>query len=379
MKKIKILTFHWTVNFGGLLQAYALQEKLKSFGYETEFINYHNKKELSSVSSRKRRVLQFVWDKVAKIFFGRRKRAVITQKFRDEHLNISKIKYSSFEQLSNIEKEERAYAYIVGSDQVWNPDLTGNPNAYLFSFLSHKCKKIAYAASFGKASLPKGSQTVFRRELKEFSSLSVREEDGATLMKSLFGIKPEIVMDPVFLLGKDRWDIIVTERLIDEDYVLCYYMNSADKSIHEGIKNIAEHLSKKHNIKVINIGKKEFERCKFWENNLFDIGPREFISLIKNSKYVVTNSFHATAFSIIYNIPFFIPVNYAEISRNRLSNRIENLVKAISCDDRIISCPIDRTNTEMKICGLEKMDFANANKKVEVLVEKSNEFITTSL
>ena len=379
MKKIRILTFYWTVNFGGLLQAHALQEYLKKEGYDVEFINYHNKNDISKSIGFKKRVVHFVWDKLARFLFGRAKREKITQKFRNEELNISPHACHTIEKLIDIESKEPAYAYIVGSDQVWNPEITGKLEAYLFSFLNDNSKRISYAASFGRASLESKHQTTFKNEIVKFSAVSVREEDGAKLIEKLSGIDAEVVMDPVFLMPKEYWHRFACERIVKKDYILCYFMNTADKSIHIGIKKIANYLSNKYGLKIVNIGKREYERLRFWENNIFDIGPKEFVSLFKHASFVVTNSFHATAFSTIMNVPFLVPVNYNEDEKFRMSNRMENLVKNLGCEERIISCPINEDNICDKIDRLESMDFSTVESKKEVLVSKSKEFLDLAL
>lgn len=380
-KKVDILTFHWTVNFGGLLQAYGLQETLRNMGFDPSFINYHDKSELASVSSWKRRILQVVWDKIARLFFGREKREKITENYRKQYLNIQTVPFESYDELVDGFRNLKEYdhAYIVGSDQVWNPNLTGNPAAYLLSFLPKSACKIAYAASFGKASIPECTERQFREELPSFKAVSVREDGGADMVKNFAGVSAPVVMDPVFLLSLDEWKKIASQPVVKEDYVLCYYMNTPDKTIHSSIASVANALAQKHGCKVINIGKREFERIKFWENNLFDVGPQEFLSLVMNAKYVVTNSFHATAFSCIFHVPFFVPVNYEEPENKRLSNRMESLVQKFQCAERIIACPVHEANVMSKIQELDVMSFETVDRTIMEHRNRSIAFLEKAL
>lgn len=379
--KVEILTFHWTINFGGLLQAYALQETIRGMGFSTEFINYHNKKDLMSVSNWKRRILQKIWDRMARAFFGREKRERITEKFRERYLSIPSPEYTSCESLK--EKyhngDALSYAYVVGSDQVWNPDLTGDPNAYLFSFLPSGCRKIAYAASFGKGCILDTYRKTFQKELPGFSSVSVREEDGSKLVHELAGIDAPAVMDPVFFLTAREWKRLASDRMLPDDYILCYYMNTPDRSVSNGIASLARALAQKHHCRIVNIGKKEYEKVKFWQDNLFDIGPCEFVSLIANARFVVTNSFHATAFSVIFHTPFFVPVNYEEPEKLRLSNRMESLVKKLGCKERIMACPINRRNAASFIQEADHMDFSDVDAILKKEIEKSKFFLREAL
>ena len=369
---VSILTFHWTINYGGVLQAYALQEVLKSLNTNPEFIDYHNDNEILNNLSNLQRVRHKYWDIIARLFFRRHKRELLTDMFRKNYLNISPIKCNSIRDLIELPTRD---AYIVGSDQVWNPELTSNPSVYLLSFAKSQ-KKISYAASFGKASIPLKYISVYQNELKKFYSISVREEDGAKLLNKIGINNVSVVLDPVLLLSKNQWCSIASKQVYKKKYILCYYMPSPDNSVTTAIKQISLQLSHLTGYSIVNIGKREYEILKFYENNKNDVGPAEFINLFMNSEIVVTNSFHGTAFSIKMNKPFYVPINLSIPDDDRLSNRIECLLNKLHCSDRIIN-----TSEEIRIdvSSIRSLNYDDINSCLEQYIKDSISFLQNAI
>lgn len=374
MKKIQIVTFHWTVNYGGLLQAYSLQENIKKMGFEPVFLNYYNKKECLASLSIFKRIVHFIYGNCVKFILCAKQRERVTKRFRKEYLNIDKKKCRNIRDAEAVSKGY--HAFITGSDQVWNSDITGNPNIYLLKHAPDGASKTAYAASFGKPVVSDKYRKNYVEEIGKFSKISVREESGAEIVKDLIGISPRVVLDPVFLLSRKEWAKIESEQLEKEEYVLCYYLPSSDESVMNAIKNTAQILAHENKCKVINIGKRDFGILNFNKNDLFNVGPCEFISLISHAKCVVTNSFHGTAFSIITQVPFYVPVNNSVPKERRISTRVECLLVKFRLEDRIVRA--DDFQAE-SVLEMKEIDFSYAEEKIVEMQKSSLAFLKESL
>lgn len=375
MKKVLMLTFHWTNNYGGVLQAYALQQTVVKLGYDATLIDYFNDEEMSSVFSWKKRIIHSVWNTIAMNLFGRKKRSQKTDCFRTEHMNITSNRFHTIEEI--IQSGLSADIYLVGSDQVWKPELTGNPSVYLLSFAKEAARRVAYAASFGVGSLSRNFFDLYSTELRKFDAISVREDTGVDIVESLIGIKPQMVLDPVFLLSREEWLEVASSKKENKEYILCYYMPTSDSSVTRRIKDLSKFYSKRLGYRIINIGKKEFEKLKFWEDNRLDSGPSDFLALVSGAKLVITNSFHGTAFAIKMNVPFIVPINYSIPKEKRLSIRIESLLRRIRCESRIVDTQKSISVEEMSM--LSVMDYSQVNTDIVKLINESEEFLLNAL
>lgn len=374
MKRVRILTFHWTYNYGGILQAYALQRTIEEKGCNVEFVNYHNEDEILASLSKKRRIIHKIWNAIA-CMVGRKKRLQRTRSFRESFLHISGVRYQNEEELKNCVDE--ADYFIVGSDQVWNTDITGNPNVYLLSFLPDTKRRIAYAASFGKGGYDPKYERLYRNELSKFSALSVREENAVDIVDALIHERPPVVLDPVLLLDKEEWETVASKKTVKQKYILCYYMPTFDNEVTEGIRVLSQLIARKLQCKIINVGKKEYEALKIWENNKTSAGPREFLSLIRDASFVITNSFHGTAFSLKMNIPFIVPINMKQPTDRRLSVRIESLLRQFCLENRIVNTPVSMTEEDIE--GMLDMNYDEINKRLCQFREISMDYISNAL
>ena len=186
--------------------------------------------------------------------------------------------------------------FITGSDQVWNTDWY-NP-IYFLEFVKNK-PKFSYAASIGKSELTTDECEIFKNSLKDFCGISVREPQSVDLLKKCGFNNVDYHIDPTLLLDRQEWDEICADRIVEESYCLGFFL-SGDESFRVKAKKYSAHKK----LKYIEVPcyYYDFHRKK---NMYYNIGPREFISLIKYSDCVFTDSFHATVFSIIYNRQFF--------------------------------------------------------------------------
>ena len=333
MKTIGTITFHESINYGGILQAYALQKTLEGMGYVPEIIDYCNPDRGTAALSGFRRVLHRVWHGVVvKILVGTDRRKN-TDEFRRKYLRLSPRKYCDEKSLH---ADPPVYdAYITGSDQVWNPRNNNGDASYFLTFAPEGKKRISYAASFGVAEIPGGVGTVYAQWLKQIHRLSVREIEGARLVNELTKTEAEMVLDPTLLLDRDQWRRVAVPCAHPRPYILCYYM-PGDRLVNKSITALARQVADRTGWRVISIGEKEYMRLNPFRCSIFNAGPAEFVGLFQNASFVITNSFHGAAFSINYRIPFVVPINRALSPYKALSSRITTLLQTLNLEERLV-------------------------------------------
>jgi len=353
--KIATLTLHNANNYGAVLQSYALQKYLITKNYDTEIINYSPNKIGRINKSKKLRVLELIKNPkklYAKIFYERNKNKKFYE-FRTNFMKISKDKYLGD---ASLEKADLKYdKYIVGSDQVWNTSITNNSKAFYLNFVKN-AEKISYAASFGKSDFEKQEDENIKQYLTKFNKLSVRENIHAKLMTENYGIEAETVLDPVFLLNKNQWSEIEKKIKLPQKYILVYVLEYSEEMF-----DYARKLAKKMKCKVLFLSLVK-ERVR--GINLRGIGPREFISIIRNAEYVCTNSFHGTAFSIIFEKKCTI---FKHSTRN---SRIDNILEI--SDLKCLYYNKDKKEPN-------RIDYKAANMAMKNNIKNSKNFLETAL
>lgn len=328
---VGILTFHCSDNCGAMLQAYGLKEGLRKRGIKAEIIRY----EPPFMTGRhwwipyipsggiSGMLFQggYRWRSnlgMGKAFFDKRCRM---REFREKYLaGEEKRKLYFCSQLKNL-----GYAtYIVGSDQIWNPDITcGLRRAYFGDFQNKNKKKvIAYAASLGREALPEKEDKKFSELLRHVDFISVRENCAIPYVKRLCGREVAWVPDPVFLLEKKEWQKI--EKTPWKNHFIFVYMTEKNDTLVEFVKKLAEGK----NLSIVTDKK---DTGIEGENVLKDyaVGPAEFLGYIHRADYVVTNSFHGTAFSIIYQKKFMV------FRHSGVGERISDIVKLSGLESRL--------------------------------------------
>lgn len=333
MLSIGVLTFHRTVNYGGVLQAYALQTVLKSMGYNAEIIDYFDySRDLASLSLF-HRAKHIVWHEIVKKMIAGSVRENRTEQFRCDNLRFSKHKYTNAKALH---ANPPLYdAYITGSDQVWNPRNNCNDSSYFLTFAPGGKRRIAYAASFGVSQLQDRNVKDYAAWLKHIDFISTREIEGKQIVGQLNGRDAQVTLDPTLLLGKEQWSKVAVPYRTQKPYVLCYYM-PGDKKVNDNINRLASFVSQLTGWDIVGIGQKEYMRFHPFRRNLVMSGPAEFLGLFQNASFVVTNSFHGTAFAVNFRIPFLVPINRALSPDKALSSRITTLVKVLGLEDRLV-------------------------------------------
>lgn len=342
-KKIGIITFHRADNYGAVLQTYGLSHAIRNiirereYDYRCEVIDYVNQAIDNRYHVRTLREIPRLKTKIKHVII--RKFLIRNQYnfnvFRKTFLPISCKRYDQ----TNIDDAGKDYEILItGSDQVWNGLLTNDDNTYFLNFGSDRNKKIAYAASVGSEKSFSLNFDKYEPLLKSFSDVSVREKPLLNLMINHGYKKTEIVLDPVFLLKKDDYELIESnQNLVQGEYILVYVI-AFEKELYE----FARSLSKKTGLKIvyINVDKPR----EVGVINLRDVSVPHFLTLIKNASYVVTSSFHGIAFSIIYNREV-----YYQLSKNtdNFNSRIETLMNTLEIQNRNITDFIETDNSSI--------------------------------
>lgn len=351
--KIGIITYHSAINLGASLQAYALNKYINNQGIECETIDYHTKKIDSFYN-----LIKFDFKNINVMInsiIGIKDNIEKKIKFKkfNKNIKLSKEKYNQ----QNIKRANNKYdIFITGSDQVWNLDLNDDKNYYL-DFVKNNSKN-SYAASFGNINIMERYNDFLKNSLEKFNIISVREESAKIRLKEKFNIDSSLVLDPTFLLNQKDWDDLNIKKQNKEEYILLYVMHE------ETAYKIAERLSNLLNLRVFVINQSYRKRIK--AKYIRNTGPKDFISLIKNSKYVITDSFHGTALSIIYR------KNLKVILKNKnkhLNDRLNSILKLFKLE----SCITDISTTDDVLT--DNTDYSQSENIINNEIEKSKEIL----
>lgn len=321
-KKIGIITFHNADNYGAILQTYATQVFLKNNNFNAVIIDYfHNN------SSASRPLILKLLSYIKAFLKTNSRRAFIKHlkcnAFRNKFLEKTK-KY--FGDQSIIADPPIMDIYISGSDQILNFDLTDKSNAFYLSFVN-RGKKISYASSFGKSVLNKDEIVAVTKYLSSFDALSFREKDGYLLAsKYILNCKENIVVDPVFLLETKEWDdLISNEKAPIKNYIFIYGIEYNELFI----KTIQE-VKKQYNLPIYASFSSSFT-CPKYLKDVTIASPTKFLNLLRNAHLVVTNSFHGTAFALIFRKQFICVDPLVRRSR------IVEILKKTNCSDLLLT------------------------------------------
>ena len=367
MKSVGTLTFHSTINYGGVLQAYALQKVLSDMGYLAENIDYFDhRRDLASLSSF-RRMKHVIWHGFIKKLLVGSVRERRTEAFLEDHLRVSARRYGDAESL---QADPPLYdAYITGSDQVWNSRHNHDDSSYFLTFAPSGKKRVAYAASFGVSRIQHHLVDVYREWLNRIDSLSTREAEGKRIIAELTGREAVVTLDPTLLLDQEQWRRVAVSHGSTRPYILCYYM-PGDNRVNRSITVIASKIAKQTGWDIISIGQKEYMRLNPFRRTALTSGPAEFVGLFQNASFVVTNSFHGTAFSVNFKIPFLVPINRDLPPEVALSSRITTLLNTLGLQHRLVPCgtvPADALHLDVDFTEAERLLLQEKRNSVDFL------------
>lgn len=357
--KVGILTFHCAHNYGAVLQCYALQETLKKMGCNVVVIDYRPNYLITpyKVFNFRRLLTKNIW-----LLF---KRCVVESLTLPTKIIRSRNFNAFIKHFLNLSKKEcispNFDAYIMGSDQIWNSGITNGFDGCYFGYLpfpkEHR-KYIAYAASMETEVLDENAQAYLQTALNNFDAISVREKHLAQLLQPLIDKPIKIVLDPTLLVDRHVWDKFLGTCPINGKYVLVYQVRENKETC-----RIAHEVAKQIGAVVIAISASVSWRRS--EKTYQRESPQSFINWIKHASCVITTSFHGTAYSIIFDRPFYY------VKWGTGDTRAESLLSATGLLNRIL---------DKKLLPIfEDIDYIEVNRKLEKLRTESHDFLFAAL
>ena len=316
--KTAIFTLPLINNYGGILQAYALQNVLFELGIDNKVLNLRTK-EASFFSINYAKFL------IAKTFISRYKNAKFeilrhdldARNFIEKNIVLTDEIYG-FSDLKRVCKDEKFDAFVLGSDQVFNQGNFMNFGEYFSLGFIQNAVKIAYAASFGGEFKDWKNLSTHRENLAKFSAISVREQNAIKICKEILDLKADFVLDPTLLARREIYDKFCTnldESSSQNTKIFAYILDPNEKTT-----QILDNASQKSRCKIAQVNDRA-NRLKI----------EEWLSAIKNAKFIITDSFHGCVFSIIFGKPFFAIINEA-----RGNARFHSLFNMLNLDNRVI-------------------------------------------
>ena len=346
--KIGLITFHETTNYGAILHTYALQRKIQELGAYCEVVNYKCEEiqrrelpmQLRDVHN-VRLLFKYILSR-----HGQRKKYSHFCKFTENKLILSQEIYTK----RNICECEHKYdKFVVGSDIVWELNVTNGDFTYYLDFVNDNTKKYAYASSFGYAEIPKKYLSRCKELLSQFQGIAVREQSGKRIIFDLLNRVVQVVLDPTLLLHREEWFEIISFKPQIEKYILIYFTDKDNK-----IMAFAERLANKTACKIVLISSsiKNIKGVINIKNPSID----EFLGWIRYADYVITASYHGMLFSINFNKQFYY------INRTH-KDRMETIANELTLQSR-----------DIEYCLDEEFSFINydtVNRKLEQMRKES--------
>lgn len=362
--KVGLFTFPNSISYGASLQMFALYHTVNKLGHSAEIINYYNAY-MKAEKHANTRNLPPVKQRVKKLF-----RKLLHGKLYRKFTAFEKEKMLLYPSKPFTDKQKlvevgaRYGAVICGSDQVWNPDITDTDLSYFLDFCGEKTRRISYAPSFGIDEFSAEFREKIRGELAGFHAISVREAPGQALIKELLGIEAPIVSDPTLLVEKDEWEKLEEDcSSINEEYILYYTIKSSGE-LFARCREFAE----KAGLTMVVVGGSLARNLKNRDPRVrytVDLSPAQWLRMIHQARYVVTNSFHGTAFSVIYRKDF-----YLELS-SLTNSRLLQIVQALGLEDRIVR--------KGEAIAPSAIDYSAVEKRLSPLVDSSREYLEKAL
>lgn len=368
---------YFNKNYGGMLQAYATIKFLEENGYDYELIRYKKKKSIGLILKSVPRILNKILindkkeqfkKKLGKMFHSEFKkndqiRAVAFERFiSNSFTKLSPINIGYKELKNNSKKYD---VVLTGSDQLWSP--AGLPtNFYNLMFCAEKVKRVSYASSFGVSYIPWYQKNRTKKYLNMMDCISVREHSGAKIISNLTGKNVPVVLDPVMLHTKEKWDnLIPSKNMVNEKYVFAYFLGK-NKTYRDEVENFA----KNKGLKVVTL-KYLDQYVKADENfgdiSLYDVAPDDFLNLIRFAEYIFTDSFHGSVFSIIYHKKFMTFNRYSNKSKVSKNSRIDTLMKTTGLNRRF-NDNIDLVCDEINYENVDDILTKYRNSSIEYLI-----------
>ncbi|MFT4142870.1 MAG: polysaccharide pyruvyl transferase family protein [Mobilitalea sp.] len=355
--KTATITYHDVYNYGAVLQAYALQQALLNLSIENVIIDYTPKQNYTYQKIPGRSLKIFIINIIRlmltiKNYYSIKKRHKNFEKFIKKNLKLTR-KYNTRNEL--LLDPPKADIYITGSDQLWN--VSREVKRYFFlDFGNREIKRISYAVSMGSSVVPAHLQPQIRELLNEFTAISVRELETRQYLEELLEHRNFVLqhMDPVFLLNKETWSAFSRMKTLPYPYILCYPMSG-----HPLLSGAIKRLRELTGCKVVVLT----SEITFLKGDVMikSASVEEFVNLFQNAEYILTTSFHGTAFSAIFNKKFF------SFLGNSAPGRITGLLTQLELQCRIINNLEEITTQEIDYNKTNLIIEENRQKAIEYL------------
>lgn len=360
------MTWYTHRNYGTALQACATNQLVKQWGYSPSFIQYtpiggayeYDQRHFVKRCLVKARSLQE---------YKSEKRELLFKIFLNSKIQQTE-KCSSYAELHDLNTQFDAF--LCGSDQIWTP--LNHDDKYFLSFVEQPDKMVAYAPSIGvnKIEDPR-IRARMERLINRFQYLSVREQRGAELIQELTGKTAQVVLDPTLLLDRKDWDEtadVHASEVIPGKYIICYFLGNAGKYLHY-VRTLSAKMGIPYYLIPVTCRQKKDDHAA-----PFEVGPREFVSLIRNAQYVCTDSFHGIAFAANYNVPFTAFRRFKDQSSGSQNSRIFNLLDILHLQNRLSDHKHFRISSESIAC-----DFTEANALLDARRKESLDYLEQAL
>ena len=386
-KKVALVTCYFQPNYGSQLQAYATQLLFDKMKVENETICINGlQKEINK--AKYRYFFSRIWDvntvmdkwaTVKKVMAAHTKgeeyrnnmdlRRRMFKNFSQGMFHISKV-YNSKQELTNVAHQYAAF--VVGSDQLWLPSNI-EADYYTLNFVPDDVSKIALSTSFGISKLPKRQAQKAAKFLKRLDYCSVRELSGQKIVKDLTGKNVHVVCDPTILFTADEWSgIIQKERFIEDSYLFCYFLGNNPEQ-REFVKRFKERTG----YKIV-----QLQHCdEYIKNDVgfpdyapYNVGPAEFLQLIRDAEYVFTDSFHASVFSLLYSKNFYTFRRYKNDGVVSTNGRLYSLLSMVGLEERLL-----KANEDVEQCLLMPIDYTSVHTKLATLREFTKQYVKEAL
>lgn len=367
-------------NYGGMLQAYATITMLKERGLNYELIRYKKHYSLYEkvrqiprifnailLNDKKESLIKKIGKKCHPDFLrNERVRIKAFQKFKDEKFTQLSPVFVGYKSLQK--GSERYNAVVTGSDQLWSP--AGLPtNFYNLMFVPQKIRKISIASSFGVKKIPWYQVSRTRTFLNRIEFISMRENRGKEIVKELTGKIVPVILDPVFFFDIQGWKRLIPEnKEVEEPYIFAYFLGN-----NSFFRTLVMKAASELNCKIVTLRHlDQYIRSDedFGDYAPYDVDPIRFLNLLRGAKYICTDSFHGSVFSIIHHKPFVVFNRYDEKAKYSKNSRIDTLCANLGLQDRRFEMSIDLKEQLMK-----QIDYLSVEKELIILREKANEFL----
>lgn len=327
--KVANITLHAINNYGSVYQTLATEHLFEQMGCEVETIDYVRETAQCDTVWKilryggpgwKIKMKQLILHLMPK---SKSRHKEVLNAFREKHLHLTAQKYLCDQDL--LDNVPQADIYCTGSDQTWNTEIQhGIPRAFFLAFAPEDKKRIAFSASFGISKLPERDKAEAKELLSKYSAISVREKSGLDILHDLGFNDAVQVLDPTLVVGSEFWDSMAAPRMIQQDYILVYQLNNNTAFV-----KYVNDFSANKGLHVVHVRsrKEAIKNCTF----IPDGTPEQLLSLFKYSSYVITDSFHATVFSLMFHC------NFMDIYPSKFPTRLESVLQLTGLQSRHVT------------------------------------------